>query len=493
MENLPRKFGGNCEGRIMAITRLRGQAELNRQVVAAPRMPLLKKLFWAYFLLLFFEGAIRKWILPQYAGPLLLVRDPIAFLIIWEAYRSRKWPREWSSAIGFLTVGMMILCIVQLIIGEAPWFVIVYGLRSYLLPFPVALIMGENLDSEDLRKFAVCTLWLLPPLTGLEIAQYYAPTSSFLNGSAVVGGEQLAYSAGHIRASATFSYVTGPMNYLPLAAAFIFWSLANPGLVKRWTLWAAAAALILAIPVTGSRTAVYELAAVVACVGIAAMFGVSQFMKSLQMILVMAFVALLVSRLPFFSEASSTLDQRFYEADAYEGGSTEQSLLVRIVRPMIWAVGSNVADNNLVGVGMGYGASAIAKLLTGQLNGLAGEGELDRVMFEFGWPCGFVFMMFRGGLAFMIISKAIGRARHGQPLALLLVPLTFTSLMLGVLEQPTIQGFMVISVAFSLAALRPAPQTALIPALPGTMRRSQLRNASGRPRAAFSRNVEPLG
>ncbi len=41
-------------------------------------MPLLKKLFWAYFLLLIFEGALRKWILPQFSAPLLLVRDPIA-------------------------------------------------------------------------------------------------------------------------------------------------------------------------------------------------------------------------------------------------------------------------------------------------------------------------------------------------------------------------------------------------------------------------------
>ena len=28
------------------------------------KMPLLKKLFWLYFLLLIFEGALRKWVLP---------------------------------------------------------------------------------------------------------------------------------------------------------------------------------------------------------------------------------------------------------------------------------------------------------------------------------------------------------------------------------------------------------------------------------------------
>ena len=63
-------------------------------------MPLLKKLFWLYFLLLIFEGALRKWILPQFSAPLLLVRDPVALWIIIEAYRTNKWPERWSIVIG---------------------------------------------------------------------------------------------------------------------------------------------------------------------------------------------------------------------------------------------------------------------------------------------------------------------------------------------------------------------------------------------------------
>ena len=143
-------------------------------IVREPHMSMLKKLFWAYFLLLIFEGALRKWIVPQLAGPLLVVRDPVAFFIIAEAYRTRKWPREWSAVVGILTAGILVLCFVQLVVGETRWFIALYGLRSYLLPFPVAFIMGSNLDEEDLRKFGKCTLWLLLPLTALEIAQYMA-------------------------------------------------------------------------------------------------------------------------------------------------------------------------------------------------------------------------------------------------------------------------------------------------------------------------------
>jgi hypothetical protein len=67
------------------------------------------------------------------------------------------------------------------------------------------------------------------------------------------------------------------------------------------------------------------------------------------------------------------------------------------------------------------------------------------------------FTLFRWLLELSIESKALSRVRGHEPLAWLFVPLTFSTLALGVLEQPTEQGFMVISVAFSLAALRTAP------------------------------------
>ena len=117
----------------------------------------------------------------------LLVRDPIALFIIWRPLEHNKWPEKWSAVIGVLAVGLLGLCAAQMAVGENSWMAAAYGLRSYLLPFPVAFIMGENLDAEDLRKFGVCTLWLLLPETALDVAQYLAPSSSFLNAGASEG------------------------------------------------------------------------------------------------------------------------------------------------------------------------------------------------------------------------------------------------------------------------------------------------------------------
>src|SRR5471032_1817161 len=147
----------------MALVRINGPNSYFRS------LPLLKRLFWLYFFLLVFEGGLRKWFVPQLSSALLLIRDPVAIFIIWEAYRTRKWPARWSGLINLLAVAMMGLFFVQIVAGGNSWIVGVYGLRSYLLPLPVAFIMGENIDAEDLHRFGICILWLFLPLTALSV------------------------------------------------------------------------------------------------------------------------------------------------------------------------------------------------------------------------------------------------------------------------------------------------------------------------------------
>ncbi|MGO8759784.1 MAG: hypothetical protein ACLQG3_16825 [Terracidiphilus sp.] len=421
------------------------------------RIPTLKKLFWLYFLLLIFEGALRKWIFPEYSAPLLVVRDPVAVLIILEAYRENKWPERWSVITGILTVGLIGLCAIQVIAGDNPWVAAVYGLRSYLLPFPVAFIMGECLDEEDLRMFGLCTLLLALPETALEIAQYLAPPGSILNVGAYAGGGQIGYIGGHVRASGTFSFVVGPASFGPMAAAFILHGLAREKFAKTWLLWASALAVLVSVPVDGSRTFVVQLAAVVACAGIAAAFGVSQLLKSLKILVPLFLVFVLASYLPVFSESSKSLGQRMQQANAVEGkGSFGQAVEQRTVAPVLLRLADTDFGSNPIGIGMGRGAAAVTKLLQGRTEFTVGENEIDRAIRELGPLPGLAFTLFRLGLALTVLGKAIQRARKGEPLALLLSPLVFYAVVISILEQPTDQGFMVVLLAFSLAALNPS-------------------------------------
>jgi hypothetical protein len=440
-----------------------------------PKMPLLKKLFWLYFLLLIFEGALRKWILPQYSAPLLLIRDPIGLLIILEAYRTNKWPEKWSVATGALAIGLIALCVIQVVVNDNPWAAAIYGLRSYLLPFPVAFVMGENLDAEDLRRFAKWSLLLMLPETVLEVLQYLAPSDSILNAGAYANAAQVMYESQHVRASGTFSFVVGPANFGPMVVVFVLYGLVEEKFAEKWQLWAAAFAVILSMPVTGSREFVYKVVAVVACAAIAAAFGATEFVKSLRVVIPLACMFLLATFLPVFSESSHSFGERFSEANQTEGGgSVGRAILQRTVVPFATRLEKTDFANHPFGLGMGRGAAAVSTLLSGRAEFVAGEGEIDRAMIELGPIPGIAFTLFRFALALTILVKAFSAARAGESLALLFAPMMISGVALGVLEQPTEQGFMVMALAFSLAALKaPIPQTA--PAHSRTWRRMPIR------------------
>ena len=464
---------------------------VRRQIPARPRskkMPALKKLFWLYFLLLIFEGALRKWVLPGFSAPLLLVRDPVAVLIILEAHRTNKWPARWSVVMGVLACALLGLCVWQMILGNNSWIAAVYGLRSYLLPFPVAFIMGENLDADDLRKFGAATLWLMLPLAALEVAQYLAPQGSILNAGAYKGAEQIYYVEEHVRASGTFSFVAGPTFYNAIVAALLFYGLMNQKFAKKGLLWAAVFALVLSVPVVGSRTLVVELAGVAVCAGIAAMFGVSQFVRVVKIVIPLLAVYLLVSLLPVFSSASQSLRARSTNAYGTEGG-LRRAMVQRTSGTIVDALIKADYSSHPIGIGMGRGAAAVSALATGKVQFVAGEYEFVRELVELGPISGILFSLFRFLLALSLMFSAIKCAQRREPLALLLVTPLFATLCFGTLEQPTDQGFMVICMAFTIAAIRCSSmgvegKTARAPAPPGPGRRIPARPGWGsvRPR-----------
>ncbi|OYP34100.1 hypothetical protein [Rhodopirellula sp. MGV] len=51
--------------------------------ISTDRVSLIRYCLWAYVLLVIFEGALRKWIVPQLATPLLVIRDPVCLVAIY--------------------------------------------------------------------------------------------------------------------------------------------------------------------------------------------------------------------------------------------------------------------------------------------------------------------------------------------------------------------------------------------------------------------------
>jgi hypothetical protein len=161
----------------------------------------------------------------------------------------------------------------------------------------------------------------------------------------------------------------------------------------------------------------------------------------------------LISQLPAFLGATGTLQERITEASGSEGG-IQGSLISRVTLPMVEGFEFSVSSDQWYGRGIGLGSNAASTLLTGSQQFLAGETEIARVLIEFGPIFGGAFILFRFLLAVMIAAKAFSKVRDLQPLAWFLFPVTFFGVVLGTVEQPTSQGFMVVTLAFSLAALK---------------------------------------
>jgi type IV secretory pathway VirB2 component (pilin) len=427
------------------------------------RLSLLKKLFWLYFFLLIFEGALRKWVAPQLSAPLLIIRDPISLWIIWEAYRSRKWPSRWTVPIVVLTVLMVGLFSLQIVLGDNTFLVGLYGLRSYLLPFPVLFIMGENLDDEDLLRLGRCTLWLLLPMAFLCIGQYLTPPTSFLNRGAYKGAAQIGFGIGlEVRSSGTFSFAAGMVEFATLAGAFIFYGMVREKLAKQWLIWASAFALIVIIPTTGQRALVAQLLAVLGCVAISAMMGLSQFARALRIIVPLLLLSLAASFLPVFNRAMHSMEERFSGATVEEGGTVQKTLFLRAIEPAVNAIDAAETSNNWMGIGLGRGAIAVEAFLSGTENGVTAESNFSHELMEMGPIAGGIFELFKLFLALTMFGMGVVRAREHEPLALLLSPLVCTALLYSLLEQPTLQGFLVIGSAFCIAAAK-RPALARIP------------------------------
>src|SRR5690554_5178677 len=111
---------------------------------------ILKQGIWLYFLLLIFEGALRKWFLPGLATPLLIIRDPIALWLVLVTWKRGLLPSNWIlSSIIIITI---ISVITTSIFGHGNFFVTVYGARIFLIHIPLIFVIGIIFTKEDVEK-----------------------------------------------------------------------------------------------------------------------------------------------------------------------------------------------------------------------------------------------------------------------------------------------------------------------------------------------------
>jgi hypothetical protein len=343
----------------------------------------------AVLVLVIFEGALRKWILPQASDLLYFLKD----LVLIPVYLSRFGTQRATEnkvvipeALKFLLGVNVLWCLIQIFnpaLGSP--LVGILGLRAYLFYIPLMWLIPQIFaDQEAFVRFLRYYLLLSIPVGVLGIVQYFAPASSPIN--VYVADAAIATVGENARITGTFSFLTGYAMYL-----MINFSLLIPLLLSRqprkWQ-WVTFIELVLIVAnalMTGSRSVV--LAQILILVGFFSIYVLLRPAYWLSLVLKFALPATVLCIALFFV-FQPALDSFIYRA------TTSDSISGRLT--WYWRNAYDfIPHAGLSGYGTGAthaGGQTLRRQLglpAGETIPVAYEPEMGRVMLELG-PFGFL-------------------------------------------------------------------------------------------------------
>jgi hypothetical protein len=412
---------------------------------------LIKKGIWVYFILIILEGALRKWFVPALATPLLIIRDPVAVWLLYTAWKYDKFPSNiyitgifFAGILGFFTT---------MLIGHGNLFVAIYGERILLLHFPLIFLIGNTLDHNDVIKMGRVFMWMAIPMVILVALQFYTPQSSFFNrGIGGEGSSGFSGANGFFRPAGTFSFTTGLTEFYTVIAAFVVYFWFNPQKIKRWVLIGATIALMVAIPLSISRTLTFQIALTLLFTLIATLNNPKYFTNIIAGLLGIVLLFFALNQTGIFGTAVDTLVIRFTEANEIEGGvikTLTNRTIANVDEPYLGD------DFPFFGMGVGMGTNAGARILVGRSDKfLVSEGEWGRLVGEMGSILGTFVLFIRVAICFKILVEGYKGLKVNNILPWLLLSVDFQLISQGQWAQPTALGFAVLFAGLNIAAFK---------------------------------------
>jgi len=416
-----------------------------------PNYSSIKIAIWMYFLLWIFEGALRKWILPSLATPLLVVRDPIAIYIILRAlYLNVKFVNPYIVLSSIFT---LLSLAITMSFGHGNLFVGVYGARIMLLHFPLIFVIGAVFTKKDILKIGRVMLVVNILVTLIVYFQFISPQTAPINTG--IGGEGSAGfsgSMGYFRPSGTFSFTTGLSSYYIVASVFVFYFWLSKEACSKILLIASTIALLIALPLTVSRTAV----AGVILVGLFALVGSSTSFKSMirlliAIIVIVGLFIILQKTTPIFSLGTEVFMDRVDTANE-QGGGLKGSFFMRVLTDFTGPIVSLLNEPLFKGY-LGMGTNAGSQMLTGKISFLISESELGRVGGEQGLILGGGLIVLRIIFAVGLLYKSIKLPKEHKLLPLIFCGTALYLIIQGQWAQPSMLGCAIIASGLLVASI----------------------------------------
>ena len=406
---------------------------------------LTRGLILLYFICLIFEGAFRKWVVPGLSNPILLVRDPIVIGIYLAAAFEGIFPRDnLLRSLGILAVASTIgACLAD----TFDWRAYLYGMRSNFLHFPLMFVMARAMNYADVIWFGRLIVVSALPMTYLVVRQFSASPDDILN--AVAGGSlglQIATSGGRVRASGTFSYVTGIIGFYGVVAGLVLNSLLRPGTYAKWIQWAGVAAVAVAVVTSGSRSVAAIVGGACAVVAVTAPLRPQVIGRAIAAFAIVSLVTFIAVQFSVVKEGISVTSARFTDGGGHLG------FWMRFINPLFPLL-SAPFETPFFGRGLGLGTNAGAGL-TGGAAMAFGEDDWSRVIAESGPVIGLSFVVWRCAVVGWMFVGGCKNMRAGNILPLLMLTASGAFILYGQIHQPTIQGFAAFGGGLCLASMR---------------------------------------
>jgi len=393
------------------------------------------RLVFVVFLLLVFEGALRKWVLPELQRPLYFARDPFVLLIYAYALIYGLVPR--SPMLGILALfavpvsGLYLLLTFFGVGHPISW---ALGVRHYFFYIPLAFIIGHCLRFEDLAALIRLNLLIAIPIAVLVFLQHQSPPSALVNRALGSDLDSITYVAdGILRPYGTFTHTSGHTLYVAVSVAMLAaaWLLRREMRLPFWLLLAGSGAILVMALTTGTRKIWFFLALIVVCLGMATLpagrFRHAQGAATFVISFAFGIVALYGSVL---APAYEAMVVRYDTALQHEGPIMERAL------GMMTHVFQVVDAAPVQGNGLGSGILAATATITGERFFALAEMEWDRIVLELGPPLGFGFIVLRVVLVGWLLQRVLVANRaFGNPIGLLLFGFVAPHVLVGALTM----------------------------------------------------------
>ena len=408
------------------------------------RASAVRGLVWTYVFLLLFEGVFRKWLTPGLSGPLLIIRDPLLIVIYGVAATAGLFPKGgWMMSFWVLTIGSAFFGIIA---DHLDWKVFLFGMRTNFLHLPLMFVIYRTMTYRHIVRMGWWLLLFSIPMTILVLQQFRGSPDDWINIAAGGVGRQLETSGGKVRASGTFSFISGIVCFYGLVAGFLINGLLKRGTYPLWLQIAAAAGVVAAVATSGSRSALGAVLVVVASVVLVVLSKPAMLGRIIVALTVLTAVAGVATQFAVVAQGTENLTARFGEA----GGSA--GIWPRVFG--VFMVPIHVSGSApLFGYGLGYGTNAGAALASSN-QFVLGEGEWERVIGESGPIMGNLFILWRIAFLIFLFRLALREIQSGNVLPLLLLSAAGPLILNGPFGQPTTLGFAVLGGGLCLAATR---------------------------------------